>query len=60
MKHLKTYKELKEGTRSVNPIELFIEELKQRGLNDEEIEREVRKFKITAPDETASHNGFMW
>ena len=57
MKYLKKFNE---GTRSINPIELFIEELKQRGLNDEEIRKEVQNFKIIAPDETGMRNGFMW
>ena len=57
---MKYIKKFNEGTRSINPIELFIKQLKQKGFSDEEIERKVREFKETTPDETASHNGFMW
>ena len=54
MKYIKTYNE------AINPIELFIKDLKEKGFSDEEIERKVREFKQTTPDETARHNGFMW
>ena len=54
MKYIKTYNE------AINPIELFIKDLKEKGFSDEEIERKVRECKQTTPDETARHNGFMW
>ena len=44
---------------AINPVQLFIKDLKEKGYSDEEIERKVREFKITAPDETGKHMGFM-
>jgi len=51
----------KKITESVKSIELFIDDLKRKGYDDEEIQKKVQEFKTatSGDDETAKHFGFM-